>query len=183
VWRIIFAFAKQGKAVFYPHLALVEIFTMAMTRAGIPARYTQGFNPQPHLEFAAPLPLGMAGQGEIAAIETRSFFSAQTFKQALCAQLPPGLTVGEAIPILIPWGVKKWSLASVLWGYSYETAQGDQQLVPAGMERAYRLSREGNLWGVQRRAVLAAAPQDRTSPASYFAVYREHYAGPWARRP
>ncbi|MDR0722005.1 MAG: TIGR03936 family radical SAM-associated protein, partial [Treponema sp.] len=130
-WRILFAFAKQGKGIFYPHLALVEIFTMAMTRAGIPVLYSQGFNPKPKLEIAAPLSVGISGEAEIAAIDTSFFFSAQAFKQALSTQLPEGITLGKAIHILIPWGAKKRSLASLLWGYSYQTPQGDMDMVQA----------------------------------------------------
>ncbi|MHB9291898.1 hypothetical protein Holit_00985 [Hollandina sp. SP2] len=174
-WRILFAFTKQGKAIFYPHLALVEIFTMAMTRAGIPVMYSQGFNPQPKLEIAAPLSVGIRAEAEIAAIDTPFFFSAEAFKQALSTQLPDGLTLGTAIPILIPWGVKKRSLASLLWGYSYQAQKGDIDLVKAGDEQKYRLSREGEVWGLQRCAVWAKGFKDPQSPESYFTVYREFY--------
>ena len=174
-WRMLFAFTKQGKAIFYPHLALVEIFTMAMTRAGIPVLYSQGFNPQPKLEIAAPLSVGIRGEAEIAAIDTELFFSAEAFKQALATQLPEGITLGEAMHVLIPWGVKKRSLASLLWGYSYQTPKGDMDLVQAGNEQTYRLSREGDFWGLQRRTVWAKGCKDPQNPESYFAVYRELY--------
>jgi radical SAM superfamily enzyme YgiQ (UPF0313 family) len=174
-WRILFAFTKQGKAIFYPHLALVEIFAMAMTRASIPVLYSQGFNPQAKLEIAAPLSVGISAEAEIAAIDTRFFFSAEDFKQALSAQLPDGLSLGTAIPILIPWGVKKRSLASLLWGYSYQTQTGDINLVRAGDEQKYRLSREGDVWGLQRHAVWAKGLKNPQSPESYFTVYREFY--------
>ena len=174
-WGMLFAFTKQGKAIFYPHLALVEIFTMAMTRAGIPVLYSQGFNPQPKLEIAAPLSVGIPGEAEIAAIDTELFFSAEAFKQALATQLPEGITLGEAMHVLIPWGVKKRSLASLLWGYSYQTPKGDMDLVQAGNEQTYRLSREGDFWGLQRRTVWAKGCKDPQNPESYFAVYRELY--------
>ncbi|MDR2632655.1 MAG: TIGR03936 family radical SAM-associated protein [Treponema sp.] len=174
-WRILFAFSKQGTAVFHPYLALREVFAMAMTRAGIPVLYSQGFNPQPKLEIAAPLAVGIQGDAEIAAIDTASFFSAQAFTQALSPQLPEGLSLGEAIHILIPWGVKKHSLASLLWGYTYQAPQGDIDQVKAGEEKQYRLNREGDLWGLRRRGVWAKGRTDPQSPASYFTVYREVY--------
>jgi radical SAM superfamily enzyme YgiQ (UPF0313 family) len=175
-WRILFAFTKRGKAIFHPHLALVEILTMAMTRAGIPVLYSQGFNPQPKLEIAAPLSVGISGEAEIAAMDTHVFFSAEAFKQALAGRLPEGITLGKAIHILIPWGAKKRSLASLLWGYTYQAPNGDMDSVKAGDEQKYRLSRKGDLWGLQRRAVWAKGLKDPQSPASYFRVYRELYS-------
>ncbi|MDR2797442.1 MAG: TIGR03936 family radical SAM-associated protein [Treponema sp.] len=174
-WRILFAFTKQGKAIFHSHLALVEIFTMAMTRAGIPVLYSQGFNPQPKLEIAAPLSVGISAEAEIAAMDTRSFFSAQAFKHALSTQLPEGITLGKTMHILIPWGAKKRSLASLLWGYSYQAQKGNIDSVKAGDEQKYRLCREGDFWGLQRRAVWAKGLKDPQSPESYFTVYRELY--------
>lgn len=174
-WRILFSFTKQGSAIFHPHLALVEVFAMAMTRAGIPVCYSQGFNPQPKLEIAAPLSVGISAEAEIAAIDTRFFFSAQAFTQALVPQLPEGLTLGEVVHILIPWGVKKRSLASLLWGYTYENPKGEKDFVKAGDEQKYRVRREGNFWGLRRCAVWAKGLKDPQSPESYFTVYPELY--------
>ncbi|MDR0723093.1 MAG: hypothetical protein LBF75_09955, partial [Treponema sp.] len=84
-------------------------------------------------------------------------------------------TLGKAIHILIPWGAKKRSLASLLWGYSYQTPQGDMDMVQAGDEQKYRLSKAGDLWGVQRCTLWAKGCRDPQSPESYFAVYRECY--------
>jgi radical SAM superfamily enzyme YgiQ (UPF0313 family) len=173
-WRILFTFTKQGTAIFHPHLALVELFSMAMTRAGIPVLYSQGFNPQPKLEIAAPLSIGISAAAEIAAIDTKFFFSAESFKKALATQLPQGITVGKTMHILIPGGVKKRSLASLLWGYSYQCPQkGVIDYVKAGDEKKYRLSRDGDVWGLQRLGVWAKGHQD--APESYFTVYRERY--------
>lgn len=173
-WRILFAFTKQGTAIFHPHLALVELFSMAMTRAGIPVLYSQGFNPQPKLEIAAPLSIGISAAAEIAAIDTPFFFSAEAFKKALAPQLPQGITLGKTMHILIPGGVKKRSLASLLWGYSYQGPQkGMIDYVKAGDEKKYRLSQDGAVWGLQRLGVWAKGHQD--APESYFTVYREHY--------
>ena len=69
VSRLLFSFAKEGRAVYLSHLNLMGIFERALVRAGLRARFTEGFNPKPRLEFASPLPLGVASEGEVASVE------------------------------------------------------------------------------------------------------------------
>ncbi|MDR1957271.1 MAG: TIGR03936 family radical SAM-associated protein [Treponema sp.] len=177
-WRILFAFKKQGTAVFHPHLALIEVFSMAMTRAGIPVRYSQGFNPLPKLEIASPVAIGITAEEEIAAIDTSIFFSAEHFKKALAPQLPGGITLGETMHVAIPRGGKKHSLASLLWGFSYKWPQNEEiDLVKAHDEKKYRLEGGalGDFWGLTRLSLWAKGLKDPNTPESYFKVYRELY--------
>jgi len=174
--RIIFSFSKQGSAVFHPHLGLLEIFSMAFIRAGLPILYTQGFNPLPRLEIASPLSLGLAARGEIAAIDTESRFDAERFKTQLNAFLPEGIEVIQAMNVFIPSGEKKRSLASLLWGYVYPGGDGKPETVEAKNEKAYRQSRigvTGNLYNLERLSVLARG--DAPVGESYFEVYRGLY--------
>jgi hypothetical protein len=182
-WRILFTFAKKGSAVFHSHLALMEIFSMTFLRAGIPVLYSQGFNPLPKLEIAAPLSIGIEADAEIAAIDTRTFLSAQDFQKALHSTLPDGICIREAMHISIPFGVKKHSLSSLLWGYTYKNQdcsntcpQLDQ--VRREDEKKYRLSRlgsDGSLYGLNRHSVLAKSLEDPHKPESYFTVYTALY--------
>ncbi|MBQ5742660.1 MAG: DUF2344 domain-containing protein, partial [Clostridia bacterium] len=41
------------------HLDLMRCMTRALSRAEIPVKFTEGFNPHPYLVFAAPLALGI----------------------------------------------------------------------------------------------------------------------------
>jgi radical SAM-linked protein len=171
-YRILFSFSKTGKAVFIPHLGVVELFSMAFIRSGVPVLFTGGFNPLPRLDFASPLAMGIAGEGEIASLDTTVPFEAERFKAALNRALPQGFSVTAAVNIFIPGGVKKHSLASLLWGFEYETPSG-VDMVKAKDEKAYRLAQK-SLYGQRRRSVLARIPgEDRG--ASYLTVYRSLY--------
>ncbi|MDR3341889.1 MAG: TIGR03960 family B12-binding radical SAM protein [Treponema sp.] len=180
-WRILFSFTKKGSVVFQPHLALVELFSMALTRAGIPVSYSQGFNPLPRMEIAAPLSIGIDAAAEMAALDTDIFFDSTTFKHRINAELPEGIRIGEAINIAIPLGVKKHSLSSLLWGYSYENKDSSDigvDYVKAADEKKYRLSRIGpeeSVFGLKRLSVLAKHPHDPEQGESYFTVYRDIY--------
>ncbi|MDR3171614.1 MAG: TIGR03936 family radical SAM-associated protein [Treponema sp.] len=177
-WRILFAFTKQDSAIFQPHLALMELFSMALIRAGIPVLYSQGFNPLPRLEIAAPLSIGIEAEAEMAAIDTDVFFAGETFKQGMNTALPEGIRIGDVMNVTIPLGAKKHSLSSLLWGCSYKGDSQEDALVKARDEKKYRQSRigpEGSVFGLTRRSVLAKDPHDPEQGVSYFTVYRKLY--------
>ncbi|GHV32345.1 B12-binding protein [Spirochaetia bacterium] len=180
--RILFSFEKKDSAVFLPHLALVELFSMAFIRAGIPVLFTQGFNPTPKLDFAAPLSLGISAGGEIANIDLNPHdganFIADDFIQKMNTSLPGGIVVKEAIKVMIPPGVKKHSIPSLLWGSIYQSPDGGDDLVPVTDEKNYRLTRTssgGSIYTLTRKSVLAKSHQDPTHPESYFTIYRSLY--------
>jgi hypothetical protein len=178
-YRLLFTFTKTGSAVFQPHLALVELFSMAMTRAAVPVLYTQGFNPLPKLEIAAPLSIGVSASAEIAAIETLGFYDAVRFLEAMNSALPEGIRIVEAINISIPFGVKKHSLSSLLWGFAY-TNGAETDYVPVANDKQYRAARieaagSASVYGLHRLAVLAKSAVSTDAPESYFTVYRALY--------
>jgi len=176
-YRIIFSFSKSGSAIFHPHLGILEIFFMSFIRADIPVSYTQGFNPLPRMEIPSPLTLGIKAGAEIASIETEVYFDAKLFKKNLNTFLPEGFEIQEAMNVYIPSGAKKHSLSSFLWGYAYAGLDGKPELVKAKDEKLYRESRigpGGNVYGLERLAVLAGAPND-SSGVSFFEKFRSLY--------
>jgi hypothetical protein len=189
--RIIFSFTKLREAVFLSHLSIIEVFAMAFLRAGIPASFSQGFNPLPRLEIASPAALGIFSDGEIAAVDTDTYLEAREFVQRMNRELPRGLLVMKAMNIEIPSGTKKHSLSSRLWGFAYgRNGPRDSDLNGAGAfdyvttaddkryREAYALT-EGSVYGLRRVAVLARPPDaddgELERGLSYFEVYRELY--------
>jgi radical SAM-linked protein len=186
--RILFSFSKSGPAVWLPHLAVIEVFSMALQRAGIPVQFSEGFNPLPRLDFASPLSIGVFAEGEIATLDTDGFFDAFSFTERLNPRLPEGFRVREALNVYIPAGMKKHSAASLLWGFAYEPPalsgggagepQAGPDLVSAPEEKQYRRERLDageSLFGLTRKSVLAKSRANPGEPASYFSVYRALY--------
>jgi radical SAM superfamily enzyme YgiQ (UPF0313 family) len=199
--RIIFSFTKHGSAVFHSHLSMIEIFSMAFMRSGIPVKYTQGFNPLPVLEIVAPLSVGILADGEIAAIETREAVDASLFLESMNVNLPEGIRLNRAENYSIKQGEKKRSLSSLLWGFVYtvpdgspvkdkadpEAGQGAGIPVRFADEKTFRkalLDTRGSIFGLRRLAVLALSPAVPPDPGSvagessgesYFDVYRSLY--------
>jgi radical SAM-linked protein len=179
-YRIIFSFSKQGNGVFHPHLGLLEIFSMAFLRAGIPVIYTQGFNPLPKLEIASPLSLGIKAGAEIASIETDGYFDAEQFKKSINEFFPEGLQIVEAMNVFIPSGGKKYSLSSLLWGYVYAGKDNEKEIVGVKEEKSYRELRigpAGSIYSLERLSLLASlnGVKDESIGVSYFEVYRALY--------
>jgi hypothetical protein len=181
--RIIFSFSKQASAVFHPHLALIEIFSMAFIRAGIPLLYSCGFNPLPKLEIASPLSLGIKAREEIALIDTKEFFKAENFIERINSCLPDGFKIMNVMNVYIRQGGKKHSLSSLLWGFIYNGKDGNPVAVNAKEEKVYRNLRikEGeSIFNFERLSLLACSgvngeKSTETKYASYFDVYRNLY--------
>lgn len=90
-YRIIFV--KEGDFACLSHLDLQRTFIRALRRAGMPLLYSQGFNPQPRLSFAAPLAVGIAGDGEFLEVDLDSYLESEEIKTSLNGLLPPELAV------------------------------------------------------------------------------------------
>ncbi len=62
--RLRITYRTQRALAFVSVLDMGRIWERSLRRAGIPVKYTQGFNPRPKLQFALPLPVGCAGEAE-----------------------------------------------------------------------------------------------------------------------
>ncbi|MFP4483527.1 MAG: TIGR03936 family radical SAM-associated protein [Spirochaetota bacterium] len=115
----ILRFAKEGTAVYVPHLSVVNTFGRALLRAGIPVEYTRGFHPKPRLEFAQPLSTGVAGREELVRLWVSNSIHPKTLSQRLTEALPPGMRVIDAWPHSNDSKHARAKLMSVYWGGVY----------------------------------------------------------------
>ena len=95
--RVTFATADTVKYV--GHLDMHRAWERAIRRARLPLAYTQGFNPQARLQFAAALPVGFTGQGEVADVFLNEALEPAEFLSRLTAALPPGIRPLRAEPV------------------------------------------------------------------------------------
>jgi radical SAM superfamily enzyme YgiQ (UPF0313 family) len=119
-YRMLFFFSKKGKGRFYPHLTVIDALSKAFTRSLLPINYTEGFNPQPKLEIAHPLAMGVESSGEVGCVEVYETVDAETFTEVLNQKLPEGIEITHAA--LFPFdGVRKnISLASIFMASAFE---------------------------------------------------------------
>jgi len=180
IYRLLFSFSKTGSAVFNGHLSLIEIFSMAFTRAGIPVMYTKGFNPLAKMEFASPLSTGISAVCEIASVDFPEPFAPERFITGMNLKLPQGFNIENAGCFYIPSGMKKHSLSSLLWGFGYLNGN-TTDYVSAEVEKAYRQERLkecGTFFSLKRNYVLArniTGNTYTTEGISYFDAYNSLY--------
>ena len=97
--RVRIKYAKTGWLKYTSNLDVQKIWERALRRARLPLAYSQGFNPQPRLNLAAPLPLGFTGSGELIDIWFTEGLDLQTTKETLTSKLPPGLTLQDVFEV------------------------------------------------------------------------------------
>ncbi len=93
-------FSKTGMGKYISHLDLLRAFTRAITRAELPVRYTQGFNPHQIMTFSLPLPIGVTSETEFVDVDFEEQATNSEIMEALNKSLPPDiriLSVGELI--------------------------------------------------------------------------------------
>ena len=58
-------FKKTGRAIYISHLDLMSTIQRAFSRAELPLKYSEGFNPRPQISIALPLSVGTGSLCEI----------------------------------------------------------------------------------------------------------------------
>ncbi len=91
-------FEKAGLSRFLSHLDINRAFLRALLAAGVPVRYSEGFNPHPRIVFGQPLPLGVAGLREPLDVLLSADAEPAGLAERLSGQLPSGLRVVQAAP-------------------------------------------------------------------------------------
>lgn len=91
--RVEILYSKLKDAKHFGHLELVNIFTRALRRAGLPVKFSQGFHPKPKISFHDPLPVGMESRENLFCLTLTKALDNQTIISRLNLQLPGGLFV------------------------------------------------------------------------------------------
>ena len=93
---------KTGLLRFLGHLDVARTIDRAVRRAALPVVYSQGFSPTAHISFASALPVGVAGERELCAIELAERLPADLVKRSLQEQLPPDLGIVDVDVVARP---------------------------------------------------------------------------------
>lgn len=99
--RIRARFRKGERVRHISHLDVLRYWERAIRRADLPLLYSQGFTPHPKIAFAAPLPLGFIGEGEILEVLLEERVPLDRFAADLSAQTTPDLELREASEVAL----------------------------------------------------------------------------------
>ena len=89
-------FFKRGSLAYIAHLDLVRTVTKVLVRAGIPVRYSEGFNPHPKIAFATAMSIGLESECEFLDIRMAKTVDVEALRLAFNQSLTEELQATEA---------------------------------------------------------------------------------------
>ncbi|MDE0461375.1 MAG: TIGR03936 family radical SAM-associated protein [Caldilineaceae bacterium] len=94
--RVRFTYEKGEAIKFISHQDESRLWERTLRRANLPLLYKRGFNPQPHIQFAAPLGLGMTGVRELLDVAFSPPVPLDELSMKIVEKLPPGVRLLNA---------------------------------------------------------------------------------------
>ena len=86
-------FSKKGNLMYISHLDLSKTMQRILVRANIDIWYSEGFNPQPKVVFAVPLPVGVESDCEFLDIKINSPMTLDEIKDRIEKNFPDEMKV------------------------------------------------------------------------------------------
>ena len=93
--RVRITFARGENVRYVGHLDMVRTWERIVRRAGLPMAYSEGFNPQPRLSFAAALPVGCTSDQEVLDVILSEPRDPAEIRERLNQAAPEGIAVLE----------------------------------------------------------------------------------------
>jgi hypothetical protein len=91
--RIRLDYAKTQPLRYTSNLDMHKVWERLLRRAALPLAYSQGFNPQPRLNQAAPLPLGMLSEAEVMDFWLKEALPLTQVEETLRQYAQPGIEI------------------------------------------------------------------------------------------
>jgi radical SAM-linked protein len=98
VFRHRVAFSKTGDARFLSHRNTMDVLERAIRAAGLPARYSEGFNPHMKLSMGPALALGLESRHEVFDAEGIAPFPADAAAR-IAEKLPAGISILDVLEL------------------------------------------------------------------------------------
>ena len=127
-------FEKTGRAVYISHLDLMRTLQRGFNRAGLPLKYSEGFNPHPQIAIALPLSVGTGSLCEIMDFKLKGEADLQELPERLTAVMPEGIRVLEAYEPQRKVAELKWLQIEGRFDYD----QRDPAEMAAALQKFYR---------------------------------------------
>ena len=127
-------FEKTGRAVYISHLDLMHTMQRAFNRAGLPLKYSEGFNPHPQIAIALPLSVGTGSLCEIMDFKLKGEANLQELPERLTAVMPEGIRVLEAYEPQRKVAELKWLQVEGRFDYD----ERDPAEMAAALQKFYR---------------------------------------------
>jgi radical SAM family uncharacterized protein/radical SAM-linked protein len=94
--RVRIVYTKLEPLSLISHSELMNLFFRAFSRAGLPVRFSEGFNPHPKVSFGPALAVGVESEAEVLDMELDYAIDLSTVVKDLNSALPDGIRIVEA---------------------------------------------------------------------------------------
>lgn len=90
-YKVAIRLAIDGDVRFISHHDTMRLFERAASRARLPIRYSEGFNPRARLSLPLPRPVGVAAKDDLLVLEMHQPCDAAAVLASLSEQMPEGI--------------------------------------------------------------------------------------------
>ena len=123
-------FTKTGRAAYISHLDLMRCMQRAFSRAELPLKYSEGFNPHALLSILLPLPLGEESLCELMDFRLGAAVRPAEIVRRLRGSLPQGM---EALGVTVPaLPVKELKFVRVEGLFQYDRLDAEEAAARLG---------------------------------------------------
>jgi radical SAM-linked protein len=126
VQRMRVTFATDDTVKYVGHLDMARAWERAIRRARLPLAYSQGFNPQARMHFAAALPVGFTGQAELIDVFLDAEVAPAGFLARLAPALPAGIRLTGAEPVSRELPSLQAAISAARYRVELETTESDE---------------------------------------------------------
>ena len=125
--KIRLVYERTGRAVWISHLDMMRMLQRAMNRAGVPIRYSEGFNPHALVSILMPLSVGTESVCQMVDIRVREDVDLETLPERLTAVMPEGIRFHKAYENGAKPAQLKWLRVEGVWEYDNGNAKEAEQ--------------------------------------------------------
>ncbi len=97
--RLRVTFTRDTTLKYIGHLDMARTWQRILRRADLPLAYSEGFNPQPKITFAAALPVGCTSAMEVMDVVLSPACEVNDVHARLARALPPGIEIMSIEPV------------------------------------------------------------------------------------
>jgi radical SAM-linked protein len=134
MYRVMLRLTKGEQVKYLSHLDMLRAFEYALRRAKLPVAFSQGFNPRQRLILGSAIGVGVTSGDERIIVELSIPMDSEAVKDALNAQLPPGIEIMESESI--PDGVKS-PISAISASVFRFTLEGDTEQAEVAVEALF----------------------------------------------
>ena len=115
MYKVRVLFEKHEPACYISHLDLMKALQRSLRRAGLPVRYSEGFNPHIVLSILVPLSTGYRSRYELCDFDLTCDEPPADLVARLNAALPAGLIVRRVGQAVRPVAQAVWAAFDIVW--------------------------------------------------------------------